>query len=79
MQVFRSVATQFPHTLQGDAEALDVVEHGPEVQSKGRGGRSNNARMHPSNKYYQAEPDFVALSRQYPEIRQYITVGSGGG
>ncbi|GAX84031.1 hypothetical protein CEUSTIGMA_g11455.t1 [Chlamydomonas eustigma] len=56
-----------------------AVEEGPEIQSRGhRGGRSNNARMHPSNRYYREEPDFAGLARDYEEIRQYVTFGPDG-
>lgn len=39
----------------------------------GRQGR-NNARMHPNNRYYREEPDFVALSESHPELRPYLTL-----
>ena len=52
------------------------VQSGPAVQHTGRGGR-NNSRIHPNNKYYQSEPDFKELSKLYPEIRPYITLGPG--
>lgn len=37
----------------------------------------NNARMHPSNKYYRQEPDFHELAARYPDLQQYVSTGSG--
>ncbi|MEW5302420.1 MAG: hypothetical protein WDW36_005209 [Sanguina aurantia] len=38
----------------------------------------NNARMHPSNKYYRQEPDFHELAERYPDLQQYVSTGADG-
>lgn len=64
-----------PHEAQSHGVGPTPV-HGARLHA--RRTRPGNSRMHPSNKYYHEEPDFVALAKRHPELSPYVTIGPNG-
>ncbi|KAG2448442.1 hypothetical protein HYH02_006334 [Chlamydomonas schloesseri] len=63
-----------PRTVAGGGGAAAASA----AATQPRGGAAGNARMHPANHYYRAEPDFGALAERYEELRPYVTVDANG-
>ena len=64
-----------PHQVQEGTPGAWVV--GGQAAAP-RGRAPNNARMHPANKYYRDEPDFVVLAQLFPQLQKHITMAGKG-